>query len=207
MSTGMNKRQSGYSLIEVLVAIAITSVVLLTVVTLFYMGRRNVYTGKQTTAAVAVGTRMLEDLSAMTSEDVLTNFNITDETKLSTVTLTGVYGAADGGTAGQLQYADSLSRDTSNCTVSTATDPATITCTDDPNGYMVNWLQTVIPHKDKNEIFAEPQIGLILTPRDPVDNTLPWTTARFTKIRAYVSWADSKSRRRYAFFDTTKVTR
>jgi len=59
----MSKRnQSGYSLIEVLIAIAITSVVLLTVVTLFYMGRRNVYSGKQMTYAVSVGTRVLEDL-------------------------------------------------------------------------------------------------------------------------------------------------
>ena len=52
----MKKRQSGYSLVEVLVAIAITAVVLLTVITLFYMGRRNVYSGKQTTQAVSIGT-------------------------------------------------------------------------------------------------------------------------------------------------------
>jgi len=202
-----NRHQTGYSLVEVLVAIAITSVVLLTVVTLFYMGRRNVYNGKQTTTAVAVGTRMLEDLSAMTSDDVLDNFAIDDNTALGTVTLTGVYGAADGGVNGQLQYATSATRDTSACTVSTATNPATITCTNDPNGYMVNWLRMVIPHDNKNEIFAEPQIGIVLTPRNPVTNTAPWTTARYTKIRAYVSWAESKSRRRYTFFDTTKVTR
>ena len=34
----MKRRQVGYSLVEVLIAMAITSVVLLTVVTLFYMG-------------------------------------------------------------------------------------------------------------------------------------------------------------------------
>lgn len=207
MSTGMNKRQSGYSLIEVLVAIAITSVVLLTVVTLFYMGRRNVYTGKQTTAAVSVGTRMLEDLSAMTSEEVLTNFNIADNTARVTVTLNGVYGASAAGTPGQLQYTQSLSRNSGACTVSTATNPATLTCPNDPNGYMVNWLRLLIPNKDKNEVFTEPEVGLILTPRNPSDNTAPWTTARYTKIRAYVSWRESASRRRYAFFDTTKVTR
>lgn len=203
----MKKRQSGYSLVEVLVAIAITAVVLLTVVTLFYMGRRNVYNGKQTTAAVAIGTRMLEDLSAMTTEDVLTNFGIDDETKLSTVTLDGVYGAEAGGVAGKLAYASSLSRDTTNCTVSGATNPATITCTDDPSDYMMNWMRMVVPHQNINEVFADPRIGIILTPRNPTDATRPWTSAQFTKIRAYVSWAESKSRRRYAFFDTTKVTR
>jgi prepilin-type N-terminal cleavage/methylation domain-containing protein len=74
----MNKKQTGYSLVEVLIALAITSVVLLTVVTLFYMGRRNVYSGKQMTYAVSVGTRALEDVSQMTQADVLANFNIAD---------------------------------------------------------------------------------------------------------------------------------
>ena len=75
----MKKRQaSGYSLIEVLIAIAITSVVLLTVITLFYMGRRNVYSGKQQTIAAASGTQILEDFSTMTAQDLGTNFSITD---------------------------------------------------------------------------------------------------------------------------------
>ena len=203
----MKKRQAGYSLVEVLVAIAITSVVLLTVVTLFYMGRRNVYSGKQTTAAVAIGTRIMEDLSAMTSEDVLTNFNIDDTTARGTVTLTGVYGAADGGVNGQLQYTQSLSRNSSACTISTVTNPATLTCANDPTGYMVNWLRLLVPNKNKDEVFADPEVGIILTPRNPAVNSAPWTTARFTKIRAYVSWRDTSSRRRYSFFDTTKVTR
>jgi len=201
------KKQSGYSLIEVLVAIAITSVVLLTVVTLFYMGRRNVYTGKQTTAAVAIGTRMLEDLSAMTAEDVLDNFGIDDNTPRTTVNLQGVYGTAMGGVAGQMQFTNSASRNSLACTIDTSTDPAGITCTNDPNGYMVNWVRMVLPHKNPNEIFAFPQLGIILTPRNPVDATQPWTTARFTKVRAYVSWQEGPARRRYAFFDTTKVTR
>ena len=76
------KRQRGYSLIEVLIALAITSVVLLTVVTLFYMGRRNVYSGKQMTYAVSVGTRALEDVSQFTLFDVLTNFNIANNAKV-----------------------------------------------------------------------------------------------------------------------------
>jgi prepilin-type N-terminal cleavage/methylation domain-containing protein len=201
------KKQSGYSLIEVLVAIAITSVVLLTVVTLFYMGRRNVYSGKQTTAAVSIGTRMLEDLSAMTAEDVLDNFAIDDNTARTTVNLQGVYGTAMGGVEGQLQFASSATRNTSACTINTSTDPAGITCTNDPNGYMVNWMRMVLPHKNINEIFTQPELGIILTPRNPAVAAEPWTTARFTKVRAYVSWQEGPARRRYAFFDTTKVDR
>jgi prepilin-type N-terminal cleavage/methylation domain-containing protein len=78
------QQQSGYSLVEVLIALAITSIVLLTVVTLFYMGRRNVYSGKQMTYAVSVGTRILEDLSSLTSQDVGSSFNITDTTATGT---------------------------------------------------------------------------------------------------------------------------
>src|SRR5712692_5968412 len=109
----MKKREFGYSLVEVLIALAITSIVLLTVVTLFYMGRRNVYSGKQRTYAVSVGTRVLEDLSAMTYSDIQTNFNIDDKTQLVSVTLQGVGGLL-GAKNGDLIYADSIERTTSN---------------------------------------------------------------------------------------------
>src|SRR5438445_8149233 len=82
--TAMKPRQRGYSLVEVLIALAITSVVLLTVVTLFYMGRRNVYSGKQMTYAVSTGTRALEDVSQMTLQDVLDAFGISARAALPT---------------------------------------------------------------------------------------------------------------------------
>src|SRR5436305_13111068 len=100
----MKRTESGYSLVEVLIAMAITSVVLLTVVTLFYMGRRNVYSGKQMTYAVAVGTRVLEDLSTMSADDLLGNFKIDDSTGLNKVTLNKVAGV------GQINFDDSIAR-------------------------------------------------------------------------------------------------
>src|SRR5437667_7041411 len=109
----MKKESGGYSLVEVLIAIAITGVVLLTVVTLFYMGRRNVYSGKQLTYAVSVGTRILEDLSAMSATDVLSNFNVDDSTGKGTVTIQGIAGAG----AGFIDYPNSVGRDTASCTV------------------------------------------------------------------------------------------
>jgi prepilin-type N-terminal cleavage/methylation domain-containing protein len=87
-------KQRGYSLVEVLIALAITSVVLLTVVTLFYMGRRNVYSGKQMTYAVAVGTRALEDESQKGLQDILTDFGIGSGTALPTGTCSTVNGVA-----------------------------------------------------------------------------------------------------------------
>ncbi len=199
----MKRREaSGYSLIEVLIAIAITSVVLLTVITLFYMGRRNVYSGKQQTIAVASGTQILEDLSTMTAQDLGSNFNINDGTALSTVTLQGV---ADG-VNGQLAFTNSVGRDSSNCTVASTT-PYAITCTDDPNGYMTKWLRLLSPAGDRNEVLTNPVVGLVLRPRNPTDNAKAFSTARFIRARVYVSWEEAQNRRRYAFFDTTKVNR
>ncbi len=200
------RSQSGYSLVEVLIAMAITSIVLLTVVSLFYLGRRNVYSGKQMTYAVSVGTRMLEDLSAMSMTDVETNFNIDDNTTVTTVTVPGLSGAGSTST-----YTNSVGRSThnessgaSNCTASGT--PPTYTCTDDTNGYLGKWRALIDESKLTNA-----RAGLIFTPRSPANPTdcqnCPWTTARFLKIRAYVSWEEAKNRRRSAFFDTTKVNR
>ena len=197
-----NRKTNGYSLIEVLIAIAITSVVLLTVITLFYMGRRNVYSGKQQTVAVASGTQILEDLSTMTAQDLGTNFSIDDATALVTITLQGV---ADGPN-GQLAFDNSIGRDSSNCTVATAT-PYAIACTNDPNGYMAKWLRTLSPQGDKSSVLTNPIVGLVITPRSPAVPASQFTTARFIRARVYVSWEEGSKRRRYAFFDTTKVNR
>ncbi|MDP9361499.1 MAG: prepilin-type N-terminal cleavage/methylation domain-containing protein [Acidobacteriota bacterium] len=182
----MKARQRGYSLIEVLIAIAITSVVLLTVITLFYMGRRNVYSGKQTTYAVSVGTRVLEDLSTMTADDLLDNFKIDDTTTLTKVTLNKVSGVD----YGKIDFDSSVSRDTDNI-------DATNT---DPNGYLAAWKKYLDPSK-----FAGGTIGLVITPRAAAVANAPITTAQFTKVRVYVAWDEAANRRRFAFFDTTKV--
>src|SRR5689334_94894 len=125
----MTKKNAGYSLVEVLIAMAITSIVLLTVVTLFYMGKRNVYSGKQQTYAVSVGTRILEDLSQMTASDVQANFALDDSTTLASNTINGV------------AYAASTIRDTSTCTGSPTA------CTDDTNGYLAAWFGLIDPTK------------------------------------------------------------
>lgn len=184
-------RQSGYSLVEVLIALAITSIVLLTVVTLFYMGKRNVYSGKQMSYAVSVGTRMLEDLSSLTSDDVMTYFTITDATTLGTVTVQGV------------SYNNSFARDTTSCTVA-GTPPPAYTCTGDASPYLLsNWKGLIDPTKLQNA-----RVGVIFTPTNPADTTTPkpWSSARVIKIRAYIQW-DEGQRTRISYFDTSKVNR
>jgi prepilin-type N-terminal cleavage/methylation domain-containing protein len=195
-------KKNGYSLVEVLIAIAITSVVLLTVVTLFYMGRRNVYSGKQMTYAVSVGTRMLEDLSAMTASDMLSNFNITDASPTNgTVTVVGISGPNS-----KFDFSNSIGRDTSTCDSATPADCGT----NDKQKYLSAWKGLLDPSKLTNG-----QAGIVITRRDvpatpppTCDNPpCPWTSARYLKVRAYVSWDEAKNRRRIAFFDTTKVNR
>lgn len=201
----MKRRTSaGYSLIEVLVAIAITSVVLLTVVTLFYVGKRNVYGGKQRTYAVAAGTRMLEDLSAMTGDDVRTNFGLDDNSTLGTVTLTGLPpGLAGANGSGNMVVTNSVSRDSNACTF---TNGVWGNCANDPKNYMAKWMKELSSTGNRSERLSNPVIGLIITPRLPTNNLSPVVSAQFTKIRLYLSWDEgSAGARRYAFFDTNKV--
>jgi prepilin-type N-terminal cleavage/methylation domain-containing protein len=209
----MNERsKAGYSLVEVLIALAITSVVLLTVVPLFYMGRRNVYSGKQMTYAVSVGTRMLEDLSTMAMSDLVGSgtgsvsyFNIDNTTALNTVTINGIGpGAAAGGVQ---SFTNSIKRDSTACTASGT--PPVYTCPDDtpasdPNApkYLAKWRSLIDDDK-----LANAELGIVITPRWVAGQTQTLDVTTFLKVRAYVAWDEAKNRRRVAFFDTTKVNR
>src|SRR3982750_1957995 len=115
--TGVPRHQAGYSLVEVLIAVAITGVVIISIFTVIPLARRNVYSGKQMTAANAVATRVLEDLSLMSATDVLLNFNIDDGT------------AFQANTVGGVSYPASVMRDTDG----------TINATTDPSGYLTRW--------------------------------------------------------------------
>ncbi len=72
------KHERGYSLIEVIIATAMLGLVMLAIMTLFFMGRRNIYSGQQMSRANAVAVRVLEDLSYMTGDELLENFEIVD---------------------------------------------------------------------------------------------------------------------------------
>ena len=61
----MKRNESGYNLIEVVFATALLGIVSITIFTLFVMGRRNVYSGKQNSQAVAIATQVMEDFQPL----------------------------------------------------------------------------------------------------------------------------------------------
>ena len=102
--------QRGFNLVEVIIAMALLGTVLLGIISLFYFGRSNVYSGKQMTHAVAVGTQVLEDLSPLTMAQAEAAFNFTlGTTALTTNVVNGV------------SYPDSILRSTDD--VSTDASP------------------------------------------------------------------------------------
>ncbi|HEX7139522.1 MAG TPA: prepilin-type N-terminal cleavage/methylation domain-containing protein [Vicinamibacterales bacterium] len=83
-------REAGFNLVEVLVAMALLGTVLIAVMSLFFLGRRNVYSGRQMTKAIAIGNRVLEDLQPLIKKDIYNGaFAINDTDKGSSVTILG----------------------------------------------------------------------------------------------------------------------
>lgn len=77
-SAPLSTDEQGYSLVEVIIATAMLGLVMLAIMTLFFMGRRNIYSGQQMSRANAVAVRVLEDLSYMTGDEIIENFEIDD---------------------------------------------------------------------------------------------------------------------------------
>jgi prepilin-type N-terminal cleavage/methylation domain-containing protein len=177
--TGDRRSQAGYSLIEVLIAVVITGVVIMSIFTVITLARRNVYSGKQTTAANAVATRVLEDLSLMSATDVLLNFNVVNATTLAANTVGGV------------SYAGSVLRDTDGA----------INATTDPSGYLARW-RALVPATT----FQRGRVVLVITPSTPRINAQPVTTAQVVRVRGFVEWSEG-IRRRSVSFESSKLQR
>lgn len=179
--------ERGFNLVEVLVAMGLLSVVLLSIFTLFVMGRRNVYSGKQLTQANAVGRNVLEDLANMSLDDVRTTFNIADDEALAAVDVDPTRDLP------QDEYTDAILRTTTN--ISAATDP---------RGFMESWNDAIV----NEEKLAEGTVSLVFLPDKayPLASTLSPETATVMKLRVLVRWTEG-GRRRQAIFDTSKVQR
>ncbi len=181
--TKPRRSDSGYNLVETILAMAILGVILMSVVTLFFIGRRNVYSGKQMSAANAVAIRVLEDLSLMTATDVIDNFRLTSAT-LSDNTIAGV------------NYDDSILRDT-NATIDSNTN--------DASGYLLRWKGLV----DTANELPSGRVILVVTPEQPIDNSTVAkriATAQVVRIRGIVEWSEG-IRRRNVTFDSSKLQR
>ena len=192
--------EAGYNLIEVIVATAILGVVVISVMSLFTMGRRNVYSGKEMTAAVSMATRAAEDLSGMSIQQVYTAFGIngSDATALSTAGFNVTVDAAGAKTAlPENTYTGSYVRRTSDTLVTTAGG-------NDTGGFLTRWKNEM----DQNLKFAFGVVNIVITPRkpNPVGAGLTTANATVVRVRILVRWQE-ENRPRQLIVDTLKVNR
>ena len=192
------RQESGFSLVEVLIAMGLVGTVILSVVALFLMGRRNIYSGKQMTHAVAMGTHVMEDLSGMSGDDIYDAFNIGGTSSLGSYTLDGV------------AYSNVLLRSTSGTIVTGP--PSDLLSEKDPDasgpalGFLTTW---------KNELTSDNKmqnssVTLVISPRSPTAVMTGGTPDRpapgFLHVKAIVRWNESL-RVRSVMIDTVKARR
>lgn len=186
--------QSGYNLVEVLVAMAMVGVVTLSVITLFFVARGNVYSGKQMTTATAIGTQAMEDLSNLTLQAVYDSFRVVTATTptVGTYTIEGV------------TYTNVLLRSTATDIV--ATPPADISQEVTPTGgqgLLTAWRALA------SSRLGDGSVTVILFPQQPNTPVLLANgnaRAALLRIRVIVRWNEAR-RRRTAVFDTFKTQR
>ena len=169
---------AGFSLIEVLIAMALLSTVLLSVVTLFYLGRSNVYSGKQLTRATSVAVHANEDINALPATDLLDAFKIDKSVTATNNTVAGV------------QYANSIVRSV-NVDAGGANDP---------KGYLKRWQGYLTPDR----VFKG-DLTIVIMPSDYSD-AADVTTARLLQVRIVTQWSE-RNRARTVVMDTAKFNR
>lgn len=184
--TNITPRERGYSLVEVLIAMAILGSVLLSIMTLFVFGRRNVYAGKQMTRATAASTHVMEDLGPITTTDFYPAFGI--------IATTPIVASA---TVGGVAYTNVITRKQANFAAGTT-----------GRRYFDNWMALM----DANRVQGG-DITLVIMPRDlPTATPNNPTTARRLIIRSVTEWAETQGgavggRRRQVSLDITKLNR
>ena len=173
-----NRREAGYNLIEVLVAMALLGSVLMSVITLFYFGRRNVYSGKQQTKITAVGTRVMEDLTNMTAEDIQSNFAIPSTMVTTCATVNGV------------AYTNCIARKTS-----------TFASGDDPSGFLQRWKDLLGSAVVGQAVFSKPDITLVVQPAAAVS-----ANSTYVRVWAILQWNEGR-RTRFSVYEASKLKR
>ncbi len=160
-----SSRQRGYNLVEVLVAMGLLSTVLISIVTLFFMGRANVYSGRQMTRAISVGSSVMEDLGALNAPRTYEAFTITNTTTVAALPQVG-----------SQKYADAIIRTTDDLTP-------------DAGGYLARW-SAMLPQ----ERLTDGRVTIVLQPREMVDAN-DVTSARILQIKIVVQWNESTRER------------
>ena len=183
------RAERGFNLVEVLIAMALLGTVLMTILTLFYMGRRNVYSGKQTSVAVSIASHAMEDLSARSKLDVLTAF------KANTSALETLADIDTTTTMATDTYPNSIKR------LSTNADDVDVT-KNDPRGLLKKWSD------EANARLSKSLVAVVLTPQKPYPIADPLTAANATamRVRIIVRWSEGQ-RRREVILDSAKTAR
>ena len=193
----MSKRsERGYSLIEILVAIALLGVVLLAIMSLFIWGRKNVHSGKQLTTAIAVGTRVMEDLAPLTKEDIYEGVFAINDTATGTDIKFGTpeqtyENAAIRSTKAWPGYTDIQKENTAG-----------------PKFLTVAWknqLEETLTDTTKRPRLDDGSVTVIMMPRvDPDNGTPQFQNSSIMQIRVIVSWLENR-RRRELILDSVKA--
>jgi prepilin-type N-terminal cleavage/methylation domain-containing protein len=189
------RRERGFNLVEMIVATAILGTVALSVASLFVMGRRNVYSGKEMTAAVSMTTRVSEDLSGMTLPEIYTAFGIIPGT--TTLGAVTVDSTAPKSTLSDNTYTAGIIRRTTDTLVTTAGG-------NDTGAFLTRWKNEM----DQNLKFANGTVSLVFTPRNPNPTTaaVSLSNATVVRIRTLVRWTED-ARPRQMIVDTIKTNR
>ena len=189
IQSGRHRSERGFNLVEVLIAMALLGTVLMTILTLFYMGRKNVYSGKQTSIAVSIASHAMEDLSARSKADVLTAFNasataLADDLDIDAST-----------TMATDEYDDSIIRLSSNADDVDDTK-------NDPRGLLKKWSD------EASARLGQSLVAVVLTPQKPYPIADPVTAANSTvmRVRVVVRWNEGR-RRREVILDSAKAAR
>ena len=188
--------QRGYNLIELLVAIAILGVVLLSILSLFVWGRKNVYSGKQMTTAIAVGTRVLEDLQPLTKADIYDGlFDITDASTGATIKFGNPV----------REYRNAAIRSTkawtgyTNIQTQNADGPLFLT-----KAWKDQLEETLSDGTTKRARLDDGAVTIIMMPRADTVNPEKFGTASVMQVRVVVSWLENR-RHREVILDTVKA--
>jgi len=72
----LRRRQSGFSLVEVSLAIGLLGAVLVAISSLFVIGGKRVRQGRERTEALSVATHVMETLNQMSFRGLYTNFSV-----------------------------------------------------------------------------------------------------------------------------------
>jgi len=178
---------------EVMIAIALLGVVMISIMALFVAGRKNVYSGKQMTNAVAIGTRVLEDLAPLNKQDIFNG--------LFAIPLTSAgYGSTVKLGTPPVTYTNCRIRSTDATVGSpTASDVSTQASGTNPPDMLTKW-------KDQmGTNLANGSVTLIMVPmNDPTNTPAQFGTASVLQIRILIQW-DEGQRRRQLILDTSRA--